>query len=527
MPINLYSIEELDSIASAAVKTNLPELDPSLPGSFIRALVSSNAILVFAAQRNITEALNDFFPQTSSGEFLDYWAEINALSRVSGTVSEGYITVIGTLATSIPSGSLFASSTGYVYTSTSAVSIAAQVGSVALSSSGADVTAVTPVVHSLIDGLVTTISGASDAYYNGPFTITVLDENTFTYTATSAPSASTDSGSYSADFADIPIESNDIGADKNIVAGGLLTLQSTVAGLPGGTQGTANRDGITGGADLEDDESLRTRVLLANSIDPGVFTNDQIRLDALSIPTATRVFITNPSVDYTTDGTNITTRGVDGLTQATSVATADMTANGTANLYIGSVVTIAGASIAAYNGDHTVLSVTSTAFTYAVVGTPATPSGTITVSLDKLKNIPQPGIVYIFVLDDNNTPPVPSSTTLTNVENKIEEKLPAHTIADNVIVSGAFFSGVDITITGLSPDTTGMRQSITDNLNAFFEDSIEFATDIKRNKIITAIQNTQDLETGNFVDDFILTVPSDDVSIGNGTIGIIGTITFA
>ena len=64
MPVDLYSIEELNSIGDAAIKTNLPNLDPSLPGSFVRSLVSANSILIYAAQRNIQEALNDFFPQT-------------------------------------------------------------------------------------------------------------------------------------------------------------------------------------------------------------------------------------------------------------------------------------------------------------------------------------------------------------------------------------------------------------------------------------------------------------------------------
>ena len=63
MPIDLYSLDELNSIGNAAVKTNLPELDPTIPGSMVRTLVSANSILIFAAQRNIQAALDDFFPQ--------------------------------------------------------------------------------------------------------------------------------------------------------------------------------------------------------------------------------------------------------------------------------------------------------------------------------------------------------------------------------------------------------------------------------------------------------------------------------
>ena len=98
--------------------------------------------------------------------------------------------------------------------------------------------------------------------------------------------------------------------------GALLTLQSTVTGIPVGTQATVNRDGLTAGSDIEDDESLRERVLLANAIDPGVFTSAQIRLDALSIPTATRVFVTNPSIDYTTGGDGVSFRVADGFSES-------------------------------------------------------------------------------------------------------------------------------------------------------------------------------------------------------------------
>lgn len=527
MGIDLHSLAALNSIGNAAVKTNLPELDPTIPGSMIRTLVSANSILVFAAQRNIQEALNDFFPQTSGGEFLDFWAEINALTRIPGTVAEGSVSLIGTLATAIPLGTIFASSIGDRYVSTSAATVSAHAGSVTLSRVTTLATAVTPVAHSLVDGLLITITGATNAAFNVvDVAINVLDENTFTYAMADSGSTS-DSGSYTADYADIPIASLDIGVDKNLDAGAALTLNTAIVGITSGTPAFVNRDGITAGSDLEGDESLRERVLLANAIDPGIFTNDQIRLDALTIPTATRVFITNPSTSFTTDGDNITGRSITGITRVTTTATATLA--DTTGLFTGTVVTVTGANQSEYNGDVTIITVVAnTSFTYTVAGSPTTPAtGTITVSLDKLKNIPQPGIVYIFVLDDNIDPPTPSSATLTNVKDKIILKLPAHTTEDDVIVVGPFFETIAITITGLSPDTTAMRSAIQNNLAAFFEDSAGFAEDIKVNGLIAAIQNTQDLESRAFVDDFTLTSPSADIEVGDGTMGILGVITFS
>lgn len=527
MSINFYSLAELNQIVNAAIKAELPELDPSLPGSFVRALGSGNAILNFAVQRNIQEALDDFFPQTSSGEFLDFWAGINALTRTPGTIAEGRITIVGTLATSVPLGTVFASTTGNEYKSTSATTIAAQAGSVALSRVGTAITAVTPVAHSLVDGLSTVISGAGDAVYNGTFPINVLDEFTFEYTAGGTPTAATDAGAYSSEFADVPIESTLIGTDKNLTVGATVSLQSSVAGLDSGAQGTANRDGITGGSDIESDDSLRERVLLANAIDAGVFTNAQIRLDALTIPTATRVFVVNPSLDYTTDGTAVVNRVPDGFSEAAGTATIDMTANGTDNIYVGSTITVAGVTPSGYDGDWTAVTVTATAITYVVGATLANSSVQGTISLDVLKNIPQPGTVYVFVLDDANDPPTPSSTTLTNVKNKVIIKLPANTPEASVVVAAPFFESVPIDISGLVPDTTAMRSAISANLAAFFQDSSSFAEDVKVNQIITAIQNTQDLESGQFVEEFSLDAPTADVVIGNGSMAVLGTVTFA
>lgn len=528
MGIDLYTLEELNNIGNSAIKSNLPELDPTVPGSFVRALVSANAILIYAAQRNITEAQKDFFPQTAEGEFLDFWAEINALTRVPGTIAEGKVSLAGTLAVSIPEGTIFAFTAGNAYVSTSAVIIAAHAGSVTLSKDGTTITAVTAVAHSLVDGLLVTISGAADPKYGiVEGVVNVLSNTTFTYTAALEPDTDTDSGAYSSDFADIPVESVLIGTDKNLIHGALLTLASTVIGVDSSTQATANGEGITAGSDIEDDDSLRERVLLANAIDPGVFTSAQIRLDALTTPSATRVFITNPSLNFTTDGTDVKNRVPDGFSETGGTASIDMTANGTDNIYAGSTITVAGVTPSDYNGDWTVLTVSSTTLTFTITGSPANSSVHGTVSLNKLRNIPQPGVVYVFVLDDNEDPPNPSAATLTNVKNKIIEKLPAHTLEDDVVVVGPFFEDVTITITGLSPNTAAMQTAINNSLAAFFEDSAAFSESIKVNQIITAIQNTQDLESGQFVEEFVLTAPAADVEIGNGSMATLGAVTIS
>lgn len=522
MTVTPKTIEEIQQIGQGALNTLIPAIDPAIDGSLANSILTGTATQVFTEQKNIQELEKDFFPQTGSGEFLDFWAGINNLTRTPGSSAVGGISIAGSLAVSVPFGTNFVVS-NKIYSSTSATAVANNVGTVTLTFSTGTVTAVTAVAHTLVTGLSVTISGAADANYNGTFAITVLDENTFIYTIPGTP-AGADSGSFASLYANVPVSSVDVGADKNLAPATTLALQTAITNLA--ANGLANGDGLTGGTDLEGDESLRERILLANSADRGIYTNAQIRLAALTVPTATRVFVTNPELAYTTDNTTVAGRSVTGITRSGTTATATIT--DTSNLFVGSVITIAGAVETDYNGEHVITGiVANTSFTYEVTGSPTTPAtGTITVSLDPTLNIPIPGVVFVFVLDDNNNPPTPSSQTLTDVKDAILPQLPAHSTEDSLVVTDPTFENIAIQISSLVPNTSTMQSSIEANLAAFFDDSVEFAEDVKLNEIIAAIQNTQDTETGAFIDSFTLDVPTADVSVGDGKIGILGTVTF-
>jgi hypothetical protein len=56
---------------------------------------------------------------------------------------------------------------------------------------------------------------------------------------------------------------------------------------------------------------------------------------------------------------------------------------------------------------------------------------------------------------------------------------------------------------------------------------VTFAEEVKRNKLIAAIQNTQELESGAFVESFTLTTPSTDVAVSRGTLAVLGSVTYA
>lgn len=523
MPIQLNTIEELKAIGEGTLKTSIPSIDGSIPGNFANTLLTGTATQVFTEQKNIEELQNDFFPQTGAGEFLDFWGEIEGLTRGQGSVASGNMSIEAVPFTGVPIGTTFASGSN-IYESTAAAFSGFNAGSVTLTFSGGIVTAVTGVAHTLVNNFSVTISGASDSDYNGTFVIIVIDEFTFTYAIVGTPAAP-DSGSYVSfeAFINLPIQSVEIGADQNLPLNSTLVIQTPV--VSAASFGLANGDGITAGADAEDDESFRERILLSLASDKGVFTSPQIRLNGLSVLTATRIFIQNPEFTFTTDGTDITNRAVDGATFSAPTVTLDMTAEGTDGIFVNSVVEVAGAVESEYNGEQTITGVTATSLTYDIVGTPTTPAtGTIDISLNRLLNIPVPGYVFVFVLDDNNDPPTASSATLDAVKEAVLVQLPAHTPEDAVVVDNLIFESVAVTITSLDPFTPTMEDSIKANLATFFEDNGSFKDDVKRNELIAAIQNSVDSSTGDVVENFNLTVPAADVSIGNGKIGILGTV---
>jgi hypothetical protein len=72
-----------------------------------------------------------------------------------------------------------------------------------------------------------------------------------------------------------------------------------------------------------------------------------------------------------------------------------------------------------------------------------------------------------------------------------------------------------------------MRTAITANLQAFFDDRAEFETNITEDQYRSAIIETQDTETGDFLDSFTLSSPSADITIGAGAIAGLGSVLYS
>lgn len=446
MPLNYPQFDSLSQIIRAEFRRQLPEVDPTVFGSWARGFADGNAALAQSISYLVRDLEKQLFPQTATDEFLDRWGEYEGLPRKSESSSTGSISLEGTLSTVIPINTVFKGGNGISYESQSATTIQNVTQSItSLTRSGSTVTATLSADHTLATGLELVISGATEPEYNGTFTITVNARNQFQYTISSTPSTpATGSPEYSADYANITIESVETGINVNLDGGASLALETGISGAD--DSGLAQFDGISGGSAAEIDEEYRSRILLSRSLREGVFTPDQVKLAALSVAGNTRAFVKTPTLT-----------GVGG-------------------------------------------------------------------ALD-----PQPGQTAVFILRDNDANIIPTQTILDETKEVVIEDgaMPANTSSDDIFVEAPTLVTTDFDFTTLSPDTQTMRDAVEAQIEAFFEDSAEFETDITEASYLGSIQSTQDLITGEFIVSFTLSTPSGDITISSGEIATSGDITFS
>ncbi|MGR3179822.1 MAG: baseplate J/gp47 family protein [Candidatus Anammoxibacter sp.] len=433
MPINFPSLKNLVDRTRSDVRNQLPDSDPTVFGSFVRAFSDSLASRAFDLVLLIEQSLEQFFPQTATGEFIERWAGYDGLTRLAATPGVGNVIFEGTAGTAIPINTILTSTTGELYTTQAGVSIATNVFNITtLTRNGTTATA-TAAGHPLASGVTLTVAGANEAEYNGSFVITVIDANTFTYEVTGTPATpATGTITGTIDNIRVLIQSQNNGQALNLDSGASVTLQTPIANV--NSISFVTFDGIAGGTDDETDDLLRARVLDSRANPVANFNEGAIVKQAKKIAGVTSVFVK--------------------------------------------------------------------------------------------KITPNIGDVTIFFLRENDVNPLPSASEITAVKDSILLILPATSDENNVIVQAPTFVTTDYVFSAISPDTPTMRTSIGNSLKAFYEDKVKFETDITQDQYRAAIIETQDTETGIFLDSFTLSAPAGDISITTGEIGNLGTVTF-
>lgn len=140
---------------------------------------------------------------------------------------------------------------------------------------------------------------------------------------------------------------------------------------------------------------------------------------------------------------------------------------------------------------------------------------------------PAEGQVFVAFMRDNDADPYPSAQNVTDVTNAILTVLPAHTAAEDVVVTAPTAQSVDFTFTSITPDTPTMRAAINASLAQFFREAVDYGVDITEDDYRCAILATYDPSGRQRLTSFSLSAPSGDVSVGVTSLPKLGSVTFA
>lgn len=297
MPLDTPTYDQIVERVRADISNELPEVDPTIFGSFVSAFAVSNAGRHYDNVLLLEQLVRELFPQTATGEFLEMWAEYEGIYRLPASAATGNITVTGVAATSVPALTEWRTADNHLVASLSGATLALETISVtSLTRIGTTVTGTTSSDHTFATGMTITIAGANESDYNGSFVITVTDTDEFQYeisTAPSTPATGTITASYTG--ASIDVEAVEAGELGNLASGAELLVTTSITGLD--PEAFVQYLGLTGGADEESDESLLERVLFSRANPVANFNVAAITLQALSVPGVTRVWV-NPITPY-------------------------------------------------------------------------------------------------------------------------------------------------------------------------------------------------------------------------------------
>lgn len=290
MPIDFPSYQEIIDRTRSDIAKLLPDLDPTIFGSFVRAFADSQSGRAFDIVLLQQQLLKQLFPQTADGEFLERWAAYEAITRNAATVSNGSIVITGTPSTLVPLGTSFTSATGNQYQTLADVTLISQspISVSSLTRSGQIVTATTASSHSYASNISVTIAGAVESDYNGTHQITVISATEFTYTITATPTTpATGTITSTYDGAPATVQSVLAGADQNLSSGAKLTIVTPIAGVD--PSAYVQFTGLTNGLDIESDEDLLVRVLQSRANPVANFNIAAVEKAARSVAGVTRV----------------------------------------------------------------------------------------------------------------------------------------------------------------------------------------------------------------------------------------------
>jgi uncharacterized phage protein gp47/JayE len=505
--------EVVDRITSDIV-ARLPDSGSFLFVSFFKSLITGFGLRIYNVYSKIPIMITQFYATTAQNEYLLQIGSQWGISRNPAVGSRGNVVLTGTASTLIPNGTLFNSAGGLVYESPSNATISQSTVNVAsMSRVGATVTVNFTENHNLASGIVIdNITGASPSDFNASnvqITVTSKKQFIFTQAGTSGSASGTIVAQWTT--AVLEIESQAQGQNTNMVAGSILNLASPILGVD--NQAYVDFDEISGGADIEDLEDYRARLLFRIRNPKTLFNNSDIIAKAETVSGVSRVWVFNPD---STVG-NITPTSI---ARSGNIATVNKVGHG---LYDGNFITITGASQVEYNVIKApILKIDDDNFIFIVSGSPATPA---TGAINIASSYVELGQVKVSFVRDNDDSQIPSALEVEDVKNALLEIKPAHIANQDIIVFAPTAVTVNFTFASIAPSTEAMKTAIKNSLTDFFKIYNNVNEDIKLNDINGIL--SQVIDSGGNLLNYTLTSPSANIEIGLNEIAVLGTITYS
>lgn len=510
--ISYPTYKEIVNRIRADVAANLPNTDPTIHGSYLRALADSLAGRAYDITLLVKQLENELFPQTASGEYLERWAGYEGISRKSATGSSGLVTFVGSLGLEIPPLTQFRGENSKIYQTTTTIEITSNTQSInSLTRLGTIATAETLSAHSLGSGMSVIIAGASK----------ILNVSLLTSVGTTATATTTTNHNLeSTPGVSVTIAGSEQPAYNgtySVTVTGDTTFEYTFAGTEvspaeGYITATYPLDAYNGTFEIAVESKTKfTYTLSGSPINP---TNTGITVGHTSTPS------TVESVDVGAD-TDLDSGAI--LSLVTPIGGESVTG------YVQFDGLVDGAD-----------SETDVALLARVLQSRSNPVANFNVAaIEKLvlsvpgvtrvlvKRItPEVGDVTILFMRDNDTNPIPGAPEVQAVKDVVYPIVPAQSSTDYVYISAPTAVVQDFLFSGLNPDTPTMRTAINENLKAFFQDEVNFEIPVTADKYRAAIIDTIDPTNGDSLVSFDLVYPTSTIGVPDGGIAILGQINY-
>lgn len=273
--------------------SEIPESDPFLRESWVRAQLSAQSGRSFDIYTQMTEMLKQMFPNTAEGIFARQWGNLKGIDIESAKSAQGFISATGVASTIIPENTLWASKDGIQYGAINQdYTIDTHVvGIESLISSGGIATAETSGIHYYATGMSVTPSGVDQSEYNGTFVITVISPTTYKYDISGSPvSPATGIDMKStATFVSVEVQAVTEGENTNQDSGAQLTIVSSIPSVDDTVYVQFTE--LAGGTDAQDDIAYRDSYLPAYQKPVTNFNISNIIAVAKTVPGVTRVYV--------------------------------------------------------------------------------------------------------------------------------------------------------------------------------------------------------------------------------------------